>query len=102
MAAPKFSRRRIFGKLIPQAITDPSKVERYANAMMAGDEFPPIVAAEFDGEFIPIDGHHRLLAATAAGIPCDAWVCSGRAYDRFSCEVGSFEADIACLEACPQ
>lgn len=102
MAVPKFSRRQIVGRMIPQVMTDPAKVERYAEAMLTGAQFPPIVAAEFDGAFMPIDGHHRLLAAAQAGVACDAWVCSGRAYDRFSCAVGSFEADNACLGACPQ
>ena len=47
---------------------------RYYNALQAGAKFPPICVAELNGEFVLVDGLHRLTAYKESGIaqiPCE-------------------------------
>lgn len=49
--------------------TDHATVQRYKKAMQGGETFPPITLAEIGGKLFVVDGHHRLEAAHAAGLP---------------------------------
>lgn len=44
-------------------------VEQYAEAMIAGDEFPAVVVFAQDDKFILADGFHRVMAHERAGFP---------------------------------
>lgn len=48
--------------------TDAGVVKRYAQAMRAGAEFPPIIVADVDGVLLLVDGFHRVSAMSALGI----------------------------------
>lgn len=72
---------------------DAAKMTRYTNAMKAGDKFPPVVVVRYGNRVMPIDGHHRLAAATALSIPCEAWECDGEEFEDFCISVGSAEGD---------
>lgn len=61
--------------------TCPHKIARYARAMEGGDKFPPVRVVDYDGVFMIIDGHHRAAAAQRAGLPLDALVVSGAAFE---------------------
>jgi hypothetical protein len=49
-----------------RAHIDEATVAEYAEAMVRGDEFPPVVVFQQDGEFILADGFHRVKAARRA------------------------------------
>ena len=47
--------------------TDPHTVKRYAHALRAGAEFPPIKAAKITGALVLVDGYHRTAAYEIIG-----------------------------------
>lgn len=49
-----------------RAHVDDSVAGEYAEAMVRGDRFPPVVVFQNDGEFIMADGFHRVRAARRA------------------------------------
>ena len=49
-----------------RAHIDDCTVAEYAEAMLAGDRFPPVVVFQQDGDFIMADGWHRVRAACRA------------------------------------
>jgi uncharacterized ParB-like nuclease family protein len=51
-----------------RATIDDSTVSEYAEAMVRGDRFPPVVVFQKDGDFILADGFHRVKAARRAKI----------------------------------
>jgi hypothetical protein len=80
---------RLDGGTQPRAETDSVAIEEYANAMLAGDEFPPVIVY-FDGQdYWLASGFHRYAAAAAAGfeeIDCD--VIQGTRRDAVLFSVG--------------
>lgn len=77
-------------RLQPRAIIDPEQVERYLEAMRAGDAFPPVIVFA-DGQHNWLaDGFTRTLAAEklAAGdadadVSLEAWVIPGHFRDAW-------------------
>ncbi len=47
---------------------DGSRVDQYTEAMIAGDDFPPVVVFNSSGVFWLADGFHRVAAAERAGL----------------------------------
>lgn len=67
-AAPvRISDLVLLPELQVRAKTDPGIVKQYAQAMRGGDEFPPIVVAEWKGALLLLDGRHRVAALTMNG-----------------------------------
>jgi hypothetical protein len=52
-------------------------VAEYAEAMLAGDRFPPVVVFQHDGGFILADGWQRVKAACRAKLGT-SWLRSGK------------------------
>jgi hypothetical protein len=60
--------------------TDPHTVRRYAHALRAGAEFPPIKVANIAGALVLVDGYHRAAAHELIGsafIEAEIIVASG-------------------------
>src|SRR5271169_1225565 len=49
-----------------RAQIDEATVEEYAEAMLRGDKFPPVIVFQNDGEYIMADGFHRFRSARKA------------------------------------
>src|SRR5208283_3447748 len=49
-----------------RAHIDDITVAEYAEAMLRGDRFPPVVVFQHDGDFVLADGFHRVKAARRA------------------------------------
>lgn len=60
---------------------DPAKVDAIRLHLKAGGSVPPVVAVQYGTEFMPLDGHHRLLAAEYLGMTLDAWVVDGAKFE---------------------
>lgn len=58
---------RLDGGTQPRAETDSVAIEEYANAMLAGDEFPPVIVYHDGQDNWLASGFHRYAAAAAAG-----------------------------------
>jgi len=56
---------KIDKELYPRIFVDFTTVARYLNAMRSGENFPPIRVAELDGQYLLVDGAHRLNAHKA-------------------------------------
>jgi ParB-like chromosome segregation protein Spo0J len=63
---------------------DQGKVEAIRAHLRAGGSVPPVVVAQYKGFIMPIDGHHRTAAHDAEGLPLDAYVIKGAAYERLT------------------
>lgn len=59
---------------------DQEYVNRYADAMRAGTEFPAVVVYTVKGKYVIIDGNHRYVAARSAGYTLSAYVVNARAH----------------------
>lgn len=59
---------RLDGGTQPRARLDQSTINEYAEAMLNGDRFPPVVAFYDGQEHWLADGFHRVAAARAAGL----------------------------------
>ena len=46
----------------PRATLDDFTVEKYKDAILLGDEFPPLVVSAINGKWVVLDGVHRLHA----------------------------------------
>lgn len=90
------------GSFFSQHEIETGKMARYAAAMKAGETFPPVVVARYGEKVMPIDGHHRLAAAAAVNVSCDAWECDGEEFEDFCIEVGSADGDRLLLASVPQ
>lgn len=55
---------------------DMEVVKRYAAAMEAGEQFPPVLANEERGKLVILDGNHRLNASIDVNVPLDAYICT--------------------------
>ncbi|GEM_PF-3826820 len=62
------------GQIKQDAATQPrvnmhmAVVDEYSESMKAGGKFPPLEVFRVDGEYVLVDGYHRLLAAQSSGI----------------------------------
>lgn len=97
MNPPKAKRQKIAPTFFPQNEIDPAKVARYALAMERGETFPPVVVVRYGDQYMPIDGHHRLMAAQVARLKeVDAYVVGHRAFENYDL-YGDERADMAVL-----
>lgn len=51
--------------------------------MREGAKFPPVRVVDYDGDFLIIDGHHRIEAASELGLELEAWVVDGEVFEDF-------------------
>lgn len=79
----KLQRLCVRTTFFPQAETDEEKVAAYRAAMRRGDKFPPVRVVDYGGDFLIIDGHHRIEAAAEAGFDIEALVVDGEAFEDF-------------------
>lgn len=67
--------------------TCPSKIGAYVSAMERGDKFPPARVVDYGGIFMIVDGHHRAAAANRVGLPLEALVARGDAFEALDAKV---------------
>lgn len=60
---------------------DAAKVDALVDHLRNGGTVPPVVAAKYGDEYMPIDGHHRLSAAERLEMTSDAWTVSGEKFE---------------------
>ena len=77
----------IYPRLCAVAEIDTAKVDALERHLAAGGSIPPVVVAMYGESAMPIDGHHRLMAAARLGMNIDAWAVSGRAFDSLDCRL---------------
>jgi ParB-like chromosome segregation protein Spo0J len=80
-------RRMIYPRLCAVAEIDIAKVDALERHLAAGGSIPPVVVAMYGESAMPIDGHHRLMAAARLRMNIDAWIVSGRAFDALDCRL---------------
>jgi hypothetical protein len=66
---------------------DPAKVAAIQAHLAFGGTVPPVVAVKYDSGYMPIDGHHRLMAAQNLNMTLDAWIVPGPAFERLDCKL---------------
>jgi hypothetical protein len=74
-------KQTIPAKFFAQVEIDPVKVQALVKHLRSNGEVPPVVVVDYDGEYMPLDGHHRLSAAKVLGIHLEAWVVPGEAFE---------------------
>jgi hypothetical protein len=90
------SRRLIKPSFFPQAMIDEAKVASMVDHLRAGGIFPPVVAAMYDNQALPLDGHHRMSAHERVGSDVDSYTVPGDAFDELCCECRDAEAFVIC------
>lgn len=79
-----------FGGTQPRARLDDAIIEEYAEAMIAGDVFPPVTVFHDGAEYWLADGFHRVNAALRAGrATIDATVHQGTQRDAILWSISS-------------
>ena len=76
----------------PRLAMNMDVVADYAEAMEAGEGFPPLIVFKIDGQYVLIDGFHRIAAARKAGlkeIHCDVHTGTLRDAILYSCGTNS-------------
>lgn len=65
--------------------TDPAKVCKYRADMRNGDVFPPVRLVDYNGDYMIVDGHHRVEAMADCEFETQllAWVVDGEAFEDF-------------------
>ncbi|MBK6616392.1 hypothetical protein [Ottowia sp.] len=76
------TRRAVTCELIRHHEIDPEKVRALVDHLVAGGTVPPVVLAVYGRKALALDGNHRVLALRQLEREVDAWVISGRAFDR--------------------
>jgi len=89
-------RQRIKLPIARQHVVDDEKVTALVQYLNSGGTIPPVVVAAYKNFALPLDGHHRMLAREAIGLDVDAWVVSGRVYDRLCTKSSNPEAMVMC------
>lgn len=63
----------------------PGRARGYARLMARGRDFAPVVVVDYEGQAMPLDGHHRLTAAGMLSRPFPAWCIDGEWFEAI-CE----------------
>ena len=75
---------------------DEDKVQSFMNLLSQGKWLPRPVLAEYDGSFMPLDGHHRMQAHCNLRMSLEAWVVPGAAFDELCTRTTNAEAFVRC------
>lgn len=75
---------------------DGGKVAALVKHLQAGGTIPPAVVAMYDGQAMPLDGHHRMSASRKLGRKVDAYVVHGDVFDELCAECRDAEAFVIC------
>lgn len=61
---------------------DSDKVEALRAHIRAGGKVPPVVVVQYSAHLMPLDGHHRMSAWDAEGLPYDTYSVKGPAFEN--------------------
>lgn len=73
----------------PRTMPIPDLQREYAEAMKAGDIFPPVNIVTNGKKYWPVDGYHRIVAAKLAGMKVYCELIEGSLRDAILLSVGS-------------
>ncbi len=73
--------------------TDPDKIAALRLHMARGGAVPPVVVVDYGDAVLPLDGHHRTIAASLESLSLDAWVVAGEAFGDLECDIDAHGAE---------